>query len=164
LRRKRDDVWTWRRPNDDTWRPDCLAGHVRLELRNVGTKYPFERSHRFPGIQPNFGDRDRSRLSCEVGDTQLVVNARISAGDVVRALGHRGASLRWQELPRFWADPEMIRRPIEQRHCALCAGLSPQRERVWWHGQRACGFAPLPRQRLWASAGFRWWRRDIAPG
>jgi hypothetical protein len=52
-------------------RPDCVAGHVRLELRNVATKYPFERSHRFPGIQPNFGDRDRSRLSCEVGDTQL---------------------------------------------------------------------------------------------
>src|SRR5262249_888310 len=25
------------------------------------------------------------------------------------------------------------------------------------------GFAPLPRQRLWASAGFRWWRRDVAP-
>src|SRR5262245_16344533 len=25
------------------------------------------------------------------------------------------------------------------------------------------GFAPLPRQRPWASAGFRWWRRDVAP-
>jgi hypothetical protein len=36
-------------------------GHVGLELRNVGTKYPFERSHRFLGIGPNFGDGDRSR-------------------------------------------------------------------------------------------------------
>src|SRR5262245_27263667 len=25
------------------------------------------------------------------------------------------------------------------------------------------GFAPLPRQRPWASAGFRWWRRAVAP-
>ena len=29
------------------WRPDCVAGHVRLELRNAVAKYPFERSHRF---------------------------------------------------------------------------------------------------------------------
>jgi hypothetical protein len=48
-----------------------LMRHMRLELRNVGTKYPFERSRRFPAIQPNSGDGDRSRLSCEVGDTQL---------------------------------------------------------------------------------------------
>jgi hypothetical protein len=34
-------------------RPDCVAGHTRLELRNVGANYPFERSHRFAGIQPN---------------------------------------------------------------------------------------------------------------
>ena len=49
----------------------CLAGHVRLELRNVDTNYPFERSHRFAGIQPNSGFGDYSRLSCGVGDTQL---------------------------------------------------------------------------------------------
>src|SRR5262249_62297407 len=30
-------------------RPDCVAGHVGLELRNVGKNYPFERSRRFPG-------------------------------------------------------------------------------------------------------------------
>jgi hypothetical protein len=29
-------------------RPDCVAGHVGLELRNVDAKYPFERSNRFP--------------------------------------------------------------------------------------------------------------------
>src|SRR5262249_47616892 len=30
----------------------CVAGHVGLELRNVVANYPFERSHRFTGIQP----------------------------------------------------------------------------------------------------------------
>jgi hypothetical protein len=33
-------------------RPDCMAGHAGLELRNVDTNYPFESSHRFPEIQP----------------------------------------------------------------------------------------------------------------
>jgi len=35
--------------------PDCVAGHVRLELRNVVAKYPFERSHGFPENQQNSG-------------------------------------------------------------------------------------------------------------
>ncbi len=48
-----------------------MAGHVRFELRNVGANYPFERSHRFPGIKPNSGHQDYSRLSCGVEDTQL---------------------------------------------------------------------------------------------
>src|SRR5438552_11958613 len=52
-------------------RLDCLAGHVRLELRNVVAKYPFERSLRFPGIQQNSDHRDYSPLSCGVGWTQL---------------------------------------------------------------------------------------------
>src|SRR5262249_39634891 len=52
-------------------RADCVAGHVGLELRNVDANYPFERSHRFAGIQPNSGFGDYSRLSCGVGDTQL---------------------------------------------------------------------------------------------
>src|SRR4029077_12092012 len=51
------------RSNVSWWRPDCVAGHVRLELRNVDTNYPFERSHRFAGIQPNSGFGDYSRLS-----------------------------------------------------------------------------------------------------
>src|SRR5262249_34232437 len=42
-------------------------GHVRLKLRNVVTKYPFERLHRFPVIQPNSGHRDYSRSSCDGG-------------------------------------------------------------------------------------------------
>src|SRR5262245_29047761 len=39
-------------------RPDCVAGVGGLELRNVVAIYPFERSHSFPGSQPNSGRRD----------------------------------------------------------------------------------------------------------
>jgi hypothetical protein len=46
---------------------DCVAGHVGLELKNVGKNYPFERSRRFPGDKPNRGHRDYSRLSCGGG-------------------------------------------------------------------------------------------------
>src|SRR6266478_4471101 len=52
------------------WGPDCVAGHVGLELRNVDANYPFERSHRFAGIQPNSGQGDHSRLSCGVGSVR----------------------------------------------------------------------------------------------
>src|SRR5262249_61305128 len=31
------------RSNVSWWRPDCLAGHVRLELRNVVANYPYSR-------------------------------------------------------------------------------------------------------------------------
>src|SRR6516165_8930183 len=48
-----------------------MAGHVRLELRNVVANYSFETSRRFAGIHPNSGLPDYSRLSCGVGDTQL---------------------------------------------------------------------------------------------
>ena|SRR5436309_5340418 len=41
------------------------------DLRNVVVNYPFERAHRFAGIQPNSGHRDYSRLSCGVGQMQL---------------------------------------------------------------------------------------------
>jgi hypothetical protein len=40
------------------------------DLRNVVANYRFEKSCRFPRIQPNSGRRDCSRLSCGVGDTQ----------------------------------------------------------------------------------------------
>src|SRR6266446_6011022 len=52
-------------------RPDCVAGHVRFELRNVVANYPFESSRGFPRSAPNFGHGDFSRLSCSAGDTQL---------------------------------------------------------------------------------------------
>jgi ABC transporter substrate binding protein len=35
--------------------PDCVAGHVGLELRNVAANYPFESSRGFPGSEPNSG-------------------------------------------------------------------------------------------------------------
>ena len=49
-----------------------LAEVLGLELRNVVANYPFERSHRFVGIQPNSGHRDYSRVSCDIEDTQLL--------------------------------------------------------------------------------------------
>ena len=39
---------------------------IYRDLTNVVANYPFERSHRFAGIQPNSGHRDCSRLSCGV--------------------------------------------------------------------------------------------------
>src|SRR5262249_5666698 len=71
-------------------RCDCVAGQRGLELRNVMARYPFERSHRFPGMQPNSGHRDYSRSSCGVEDTQLGPSARISAAACVAV----GQSLR----------------------------------------------------------------------
>src|SRR5215471_3734179 len=68
-------------------RPEWLAEVVGLELRNVVAKYPFESSHRFPGIKPNSGHRDYSRLSCGVGETQLGPSARISAGGSCENVG-----------------------------------------------------------------------------
>jgi hypothetical protein len=40
------------------WRPDCVAGHVGLELRNVVPKYPFEISRRLPVIHQKLAARD----------------------------------------------------------------------------------------------------------
>src|SRR5215831_5569719 len=55
-------------------RRNCLAGHVGLELTNVGANYPFERSHRFAGIQPKLATetiRGELRGWGGAGDTQL---------------------------------------------------------------------------------------------
>jgi hypothetical protein len=40
---------------------------IYRDLRNVVAKYPFERSHRFPVIEPNSGRRDYSRSSSDGG-------------------------------------------------------------------------------------------------
>ena len=37
------------------------------DLRNVVANYPFEKSRRFAGIQPNSGHGDHSRVSCSAG-------------------------------------------------------------------------------------------------
>jgi hypothetical protein len=50
------DAWVerqlraWQPKPSGSQRPDCVAGHIGLELRNVVANYPFERSHRFVGI------------------------------------------------------------------------------------------------------------------
>src|SRR6266702_3667710 len=62
---------------DGPRRLDCLAGHVRFDLRNVVANYPFESSRGFPGSEPNSGHRDHSRLSCGAGGTQLGPGASI---------------------------------------------------------------------------------------
>jgi hypothetical protein len=64
---------------------DCMAGHARLELRDVGAKYPFERSHRFPVIEPNSGHRDYARSKCDGGRR---------SSDLLPGSG----CLRWQSL------------------------------------------------------------------
>src|SRR5256886_14090435 len=48
------------------------------DLRNVAANYPFARSHRFVGIQPNSGHRDYSRLSCAAGEMPLGPRASAS--------------------------------------------------------------------------------------
>jgi hypothetical protein len=52
-----------------------VAGVVGLELRNVGANYPFEKSRRFPAIQPNLVTGDGSRLSaCQKSDSCTAAN------------------------------------------------------------------------------------------
>src|SRR5207244_4911435 len=64
--------WHRRSSANGWWRSDCVAGVVGLELRNVGANYPFEKSRRFPAIQPNLVTGDGSRLSCGVADTAIL--------------------------------------------------------------------------------------------
>ena len=114
------------------WRLDCLAGHVRLELRNVVANYPFERSHRFPEIQPNSGHGDYSRLSCGAGDTQLgprtkisarILRGRWSTGRYLFQLAPSGAGFFSLRIPEFEsADPGILNSPV-----VMCANLrAPQ--------------------------------------
>ena len=77
---------------DGPRRLDCLAEVGGLELRNVVAKYLAQISG------------DPAEFRAATWEAQLGPSARISAG-----------CLRWQELPRFSADAEMIRRwPIQQ--------------------------------------------------
>jgi hypothetical protein len=91
-------------------RPDCVAGHVRLELRNVAAKYPFERSHGFPGIQPNSSDRDYSRLSCAAGEMPLgpravgIFSKRYAPALAIERHRCKG------RIAAISADPKMLRR------------------------------------------------------
>jgi hypothetical protein len=72
---------------------------IYRDLRNVVANYPFERSHRFAGIQSNSGFRDYSRLSCGVGDTQLGAGfCRDLQQAFCTEVGHHAASTRRHEL------------------------------------------------------------------
>jgi hypothetical protein len=101
------------------------------DLRNVAINYPLVRAHRFAGIQPNSGRRDYSRLSCAAGEMPL--------GPRAAGIFSKRCAPKWpssgivrRELAAVSADPKMLRRrPNQQYHCALCAGLWAQRERVW---------------------------------
>jgi hypothetical protein len=76
-------------PGHSPQRPDWVAGHEGFELRNVVANYPFEKSRRFAGIQPNFGYGDHSRLSGGVEEIQLGPRTRFSAAMLARALADR---------------------------------------------------------------------------
>ena len=43
--------WLLKRPSSVV-ETDCVAGHVRLELRNVAANYPFERAQDLRGSSP----------------------------------------------------------------------------------------------------------------
>ena len=101
-------------------RPDCVAGHVRLELRNVVANYPFERSHRFPEIQPNSGHGDYSRLSCGAGDTQLGFRTKISASG-----GRQRCPVAVAKLDRLSRDVHFISGLMAHRVPFLVAELGP---------------------------------------
>src|SRR4029077_13809369 len=115
------------RSNVSWWRPDCVAGHVRLELRNVDTNYPFERSHRFAGIQPNSDFRDYSRLSCGVGDTQLgrrpgsrlarATPAELARIPRIRAEFRPGRPLAFELQRRGYAARGRLCRDLQQAFC-----------------------------------------------
>src|SRR5215831_4114565 len=97
------------------WRLDCLAGHVRFELRNVVANYPFERSRGFPGSEPNSGQGDHSRLSCSAGDTQL--GGWVLPGSLASVLHGRWPSCgvaERHELAAICFDQKMIRRRQSQ--------------------------------------------------
>jgi hypothetical protein len=78
---------------------------------------PFERLHRFAGIQPNSGFGDHSRLSCSAGDTQLGTGF---CWDLQQAfctdVGHHAASPRKHELAAISSfDQKMIGRRQSQQ-------------------------------------------------
>src|SRR5262249_2344655 len=86
-------------------RPDCVAGVRGFELRNVVANYPFERSHRFAGIQPNSGQGGHSRLSCSGGDTQLGAGfCRDLQQAFCTGVGHHAASPRRHDLAAISFD------------------------------------------------------------
>jgi hypothetical protein len=114
--------------------------------RNVVANYPFERSHRFPGIKPNSGHRDYSPLSCGGGETQLGPSAEISAGFLERgARSLRRIAAIAKNFCRSRDDPAgQLGNTIA--HFAL--DFSRQESVCGGHGQRACGLLLSPASAL----------------
>src|SRR2546430_2403053 len=84
------------------------------DLENVVAKYPFERPHKFPGIQPNSGHRDYSRLSCRAGEMQLGPSAQ----DLDRALGGRWSTAPCEDANKMVGRPkaaEVVRPTVQQQ-------------------------------------------------
>ena len=111
------------------------------DLRNVGAKYPFERSHRFGGIQLNSGHGDDSPLSCSAADSSE--KARIG-----RDLFSRSGDDRPAAKP---ATPLLSLRWTLSAHGAC----------VWAQTPGLNGSRLFPATAPWVSAGLRWWRRDV---
>jgi hypothetical protein len=110
-------------------RPDCLAGVGGLELRNVGAKYPFERSHRFPVIQPNFGRRDYSRSSCGA-------NAVASGGADGGPVGRSYAETRVSGEPEFYPPVAFRRAPAARKSASDDRFIAGARLR-WYLSRRS---------------------------
>src|SRR5262245_60902060 len=64
-------LWRVRNPNMAPRDPTAWLGMSDSNSETSGKIIPFERSPRFPGIQPNSSHGGPSRLSCAAGDTQL---------------------------------------------------------------------------------------------
>ena len=84
-------------------RPDCVAGHVGLELANVILKKPLKYWVNSHWITEHFGTRDYSRLSCGAGDTQLGPTVTITIGP---ARTQRGLSF-WDAVGRLLGIPAL---------------------------------------------------------
>jgi hypothetical protein len=99
-------------------------GHVRFELRNVVTNYPFETSRGFPGSEPNFGHGDHSRLATAPG---------------IRSYGLGSARIFSKRSART-PEAQPLRGPVSPRNRTEI--LSPQPKLPFFVGSVAY-FAPL---------------------
>ncbi len=102
-----------------SWRPDCVAGHVRLELRNVGAKYPFERSHRFPG------------------------SSRVRASETIRVrAAPRGHSSGLNLVPLYCSTPRPNSHPAKRKSTRLQCHTGQRYDLplpLWRRGDRRVG-------------------------
>src|SRR5215831_3726948 len=76
-----------------------LGWACRTRTQKCRRKLSLSKVAQISGAQPNFSHRDYSRLSCDVGGTQLGPSAKISAG----CLRGRWSSSRIAELARIAA-------------------------------------------------------------